>query len=198
MPVYNYSIGTAFTPTGTVAIASGSAVVTGTGTSFLSQFAVGNLIQVSGLWRVITIMTDNTHMTCSANFTTTASGQTAVGVNLTNVESLSPAVSPPKGNYSPFSTYDDLGNGRLGGYGRPTIEWRWGFLTLAERDKMRTFCASPAASSNVYLRSKENEGDAYFYASAVMRWVQGPEERDTGRRLDFVLKFNNVVRLTVS
>lgn len=70
--------------TGTVAKTSGSAALVGTGTLFTSQLSVGQVIDVPGTAvarRVVTSITDDTHLTVNANFTNTASGQTATRVN---------------------------------------------------------------------------------------------------------------------
>ncbi|MDX2084692.1 MAG: hypothetical protein SFZ03_04820 [Candidatus Melainabacteria bacterium] len=63
--------------TGTVSVSSGSSTVTGSGTSFSTQFQVGDVIAVTGSEsRRITTISSNTALTVASNFSTTASGAT--------------------------------------------------------------------------------------------------------------------------
>lgn len=50
--------------------------VVGTGTAFLTEVASGDSITINGETRVVDVVTDNTNLTVTAAFTTTASGQT--------------------------------------------------------------------------------------------------------------------------
>lgn len=70
--------------TGTVSKTAGSATLTGSDTSFTTELSVGQVISVPGgatEKRVVTAIASNTSLTVSANFTNTASGQTATRVN---------------------------------------------------------------------------------------------------------------------
>jgi hypothetical protein len=59
----------AFTGTGTVSTAVGTAVITGVGTSFTTQVAVGDKIVVNGVASgLVTVVTDDTHVTVASNF----------------------------------------------------------------------------------------------------------------------------------
>ena len=65
------------TLTGTISVTSGSATVTGVGTSFTSTtlgFAVGDIINTGTQTGLITAIASSTSLTVSANFTTTQSG----------------------------------------------------------------------------------------------------------------------------
>jgi len=61
--------------TGTVAVSSGSATITGTSTSFSSEFSVGDDIRVNDEEYNITAIASNTSMTADENFAATASSQ---------------------------------------------------------------------------------------------------------------------------
>jgi|GEM_PF-383273 len=62
---------------GTVAVTNGSATVTGTGTSFLSQLAAGNVVCLSGKCYTVLTIASNTSLTLTSNYVgATASGQT--------------------------------------------------------------------------------------------------------------------------
>jgi hypothetical protein len=61
--------------TGSVAVSNGSATVTGTGTTFQTDFQVGDVIAVSGSQtRRISAIASNTSLTVESNFTTAVSG----------------------------------------------------------------------------------------------------------------------------
>jgi hypothetical protein len=70
--------------TGTVTKTATSAALVGSGTSFTTELSVGQVISVPGTAaekRVVTVITDNTHLTVSTAFAYSASGQTATRVN---------------------------------------------------------------------------------------------------------------------
>jgi hypothetical protein len=80
----NFHFTSAANLTGTVAKTASSAAIVGTGTSFTTELTVGQMISVPGTAaevRVVTVITDNTHLTVNSNFANTASGQTATRVN---------------------------------------------------------------------------------------------------------------------
>ena len=58
--------------TGTVAVSSGSATITGTSTSFSTEFAVGDDIRVNNEEYNVTAIASNTSMTVDENFAATA------------------------------------------------------------------------------------------------------------------------------
>ena len=66
---------TYITKTGTVSVSAGSPTVTGSGTNFTGQFAVGDDIKINNeIFNVLSI-TNNTSMTVDGNFVATASSQ---------------------------------------------------------------------------------------------------------------------------
>lgn len=70
--------------TGTVAKTNGSNALVGTGTAFTTELSVGQAIDVPGTavaTRVVTAITDDTHLTVAGNYANTASGQTATRRN---------------------------------------------------------------------------------------------------------------------
>ncbi|MGD0342426.1 MAG: autotransporter-associated beta strand repeat-containing protein, partial [Bacteroidales bacterium] len=78
----NWSAGatwTAVTRTGTISYSTNSTAVTGTGTSFTTELSVGSIILTTGtgaITRTIAFITDNTHLTLTANAGQTQSGKT--------------------------------------------------------------------------------------------------------------------------
>ncbi len=196
MPIYSYEIGEEFSATGQATSSAASKAVVGNGSSFESEFAAGYLIIISGETRVVDAVTDDTHLSVTENFTTGSGGDVSfTGANLVNLESLSTAVNPPRSSFKEYSQRVGLGDGKIRGLGWATANWRWGFLSQAERNKLRTFCTG--ASNRVYIRTRKNDSsDAYNYYEAVMVW--GEEERDHSIRLDFELVFRDLSLVEVS
>lgn len=111
---------------------------------------------------------------------------------LTNVESLTVPLPPPRSTYTPYSEQIDLGDGTIRGAGWAQASWNWGFLTQAQRDQLRTFC--PGASASVYISTRTTDSaDVYDDFTAVMIWPQA-EERDSKQvRPDFTVQFRKLV-----
>lgn len=118
---------------------------------------------------------------------------TALG-SMTNLESLTTPVSPPKSKPKFYEEALDLGDSTVRGGGRPSVVWHWDFLTQAQRDQLRTFCTG--ASANIYIKSRGLDStSAYMCYSAVMIWPI-EEERVATKRLDFNIEFRNLVAQT--
>lgn len=115
-------------------------------------------------------------------------GTTYVGME--NLGDLTPPVPEPKSNFQDDSQRITLGNGDVRGAGWTTAEWRWTFITRAQRDELKTFCAG--ASADIFIRTRNNDTiDAYQYYTAVMIWPQN-EEKSYSKRMDFVIRFHDV------
>ena len=207
--LYSYEIGVQFTGTGTAASTAASKVVTGAGGAiFLTEFDDGGaagvdmghgyLITIAGETRVVDFVTNDTSLTVLENFTVGSAGQqTYTGVNLENLEDLTTEVYPPKSTFQEFSQPVLLGDGTVRGAGWITGEWRWGFLTQAQRNQLRTFCTG--ASNAVFIRTHENDNsDEYTYFSGTLVWPTGNEEKDAGFRLDLVARFQNLTEVVVA
>lgn len=94
-----------------------------------------------------------------------AIGTTAPG--LTNLESLTVPVNPPKGYFNPAAVYVDLPNGTQRGLGFPTVIWRFDSLSAAMLAQLRTYC--PGYSANVFITTRILD-DTFDSFSAVMVW----------------------------
>ena len=113
---------------------------------------------------------------------------------MANLEDLTAPVDPPKSSFWPYSKYVDLGNGLVRGAGFARAEWRWGFMTQAQRNQLRTFCTG--ASAAVYIKTRKNDSsDAYQVYTAVMVWPD-EEAKENTRRLDLVIEFRALVVYT--
>jgi hypothetical protein len=91
-----------------------------------------------------------------------------------------------------------LGNNTARVLGSPVVEWRWGFLAQAQRDILRTYCTG--GSATVYITtvtvdkvSSVPNGAQTFLAMLWWPDPDVPEDPQTGRRLDFVLTFKQLV-----
>lgn len=78
---------------GTVTVTAGSAVVFGTGTAFVANTAVGQIFTVEGdgVWYEVAVVTDDTHITLSANY----AGTSRVGVAYAVTTSFTPNAGIP-------------------------------------------------------------------------------------------------------
>jgi hypothetical protein len=126
-------------------------------------------------------------------------GTTLIGI--TNLESLTIPVRPPKHTFSPHAEDKKLVSGLVMGLGWPTATWNWAAITSAERASLRTFCTG--SSAWVYMRTRTNEvdtttvpgtiTDVYRSFYAVMVWPDQKEEYDSHHRLNFVINFQNMI-----
>lgn len=101
-------------------------------------------------------------------------------------------IPDPKGEYFNYSDLRNLGDGTVRGVGYPRAVWRWGFLSRADRDALRTYCTG-VASSAIYIQTRTLDStDVFDDFSATMIWP-AEEERSAGRRLSFEIEFRNLV-----
>lgn len=119
----------------------------------------------------------------------------ASGGTLSNVESLTVPVPAPKSTFHLYSQLIPLGDGTVRGSGWPTAEWRWGILTRAQRDQLRSIITGASVAVDLRTRTMDST-DSYKYYHAVAVWPIDSEERDAGRRVDFVIKFQKLVEYT--
>jgi len=106
---------------------------------------------------------------------------------ITNLESLSPAVRPPRSTFKPAAEQRKLASGLVRGLGWPVATWTWDVISRAERDKLRTFCTTTSAT--VYIRTKQMDSDTYANYKAVMVWPTDSEERAADSRVNFTITF---------
>jgi uncharacterized repeat protein (TIGR01451 family) len=82
------------TMTGTLAVTSASATVTGTGTLFTTQLSAGNTISISGVVYTVNTIASATSMTLTTTYTgTSASGLTGIETSQANSQAVSLYVS---------------------------------------------------------------------------------------------------------
>lgn len=107
---FTFTEGRRTTLTGTVAVAASSTAVVGTGTAFLTELSVGEQIAVpasgSPVVRIVTVITDNTHLTVNTAFTATLSGQVAQPLGDILDGNFSRSITDTR-NYFLVTGYDD-------------------------------------------------------------------------------------------
>jgi len=169
--------------TGTVSIADLTYVV-GSGTTFTTQYVVGQFVLVGGQSRQVASIIDNLLLTTTTPFASPVSGGGAL-VQFTNIEDL--GIVAPKSSYKPWQKSERIGTGASRGYGAPSAVWHWGYLTVVQRNALRVFC--PGKSAAVYVQTRENDdSDAYLKFSGFMFWPD-EESKDASRRPDFSVEF---------
>lgn len=189
---YAYAIGLRFDGAGTVAHGSGDGVLNGTGTAFLTEFKTGDLVIVNGVYRVVFSVTSDTLLGVAPDWDTVESGQAVSGYSMQNLETAL-SVAAPKSSYQPYSTQLDLGDGSVRGAGWPEAEWRWGYLTQAQRDALRDYVSGAGAAVAIYTETNEDsDAFAFFLAQAI--WPP-QETKDATRRIPFVLRFRALVEV---
>jgi hypothetical protein len=196
MSMYNYEIGELFDGTAQVSIAADTSVTGDGGCAFTTEFAVGYMVIVGDETRVVASITDDNNMVVTNAFAEIEGPVNYEGVNLINLEELATKMHAPKSAFTEYSQRLALGSGGVRGAGWATGQWRWGFLSQAQRDQLRTFCTG--MSNEVYIRTRKNDtSDAYEYYSGVVMWPVGEEEKHAGRRLDFVFAFQSLVEVSI-
>lgn len=111
---------------------------------------------------------------------------------LTNLESLSPKLNPPKYDYKPYPKVVQLGSALTRGGGMPVITWTWGFLSKDQWTKLKTYC--PGKSAVVYISTKVQD-QSYHDLKVVMIWPEA-EPKDHGYVLPFILTFKQLEDVT--
>jgi len=109
---------------------------------------------------------------------------------LTNVEDILGGMQPmaPSSFFSPYSDLVQLGDGTISGQGWSTAEWRFDFLSKAQRNALKAFC--PGKSKVVFIRTIKDDGN-YANYKAVMIWPD--EEKWFAQRItEFVLRFQRL------
>lgn len=122
----------------------------------------------------------------------------AIGTTSTNLITLaSQDIPAPRFTFQPQTRIvGQNGVGKPVTVGFPTLVWRWDFLHLEQWDYLLSFCASGAASAEVYVRTVAEESDSdgtivYDEFSAVM-WRPTGQMRG-GARVGVEVRFTGLV-----
>ena len=184
---HNYFIGSSTALAGTTALFNDTIdYLSGSGIDYTATLAVGDKVIVAGQTLTISRVVNSAIAEVTENVTPVS------GMLLYRMRNLTALnVSHPKGYFRPFVEQRRLGNGQLRNLGRPVATWTWGLVARAQRDVLRTYCTGPSAS--VYIRTSTNEsGDTFATYSAIVDWPD-ESDRQSGRRLNFVLTFGSLV-----
>jgi hypothetical protein len=91
-----------------------------------------------------------------------------------------------------------LGDNSARTLGSPVVEWHWGFLQQAQRDMLRTYCTGASASVYIVTTTTENVSSVpnvskTYLAQMIWPAPNTPEDPQTGRRLEFMILFRQLV-----
>ncbi len=105
--------------------------------------------------------------------------------SMTPLDQLSTPLPDPDWEFHEWRESIPLGSGGVRGAGRPWAVWRWGFLTQAQYNMLRYFCAG--ASEDVGIRTMVNDGSYVIYAAKMT--VQEQAIVRSGRVLQVEVQF---------
>lgn len=109
----------------------------------------------------------------------------------TNLESLSPAIPPPRSVFVEYTREYDNADGHVGADGYPMAIWTFDLLTTAQLAKLRSFCSGKSAA--VYIKTR-NASEAFAKYSAIMVWPSDlMKKRVAGKYLDVQIEFRRLV-----
>jgi hypothetical protein len=112
-------------------------------------------------------------------------------LNLTALSAMTVPVIAPKPIFRNSQVRRTSSSGLVTDVGYKYGEWIWGFITLAQRDQLRTYC--PLASARVFFTTKTiDNSDAWKTYSGIVTWPED-EPRSCDIRFPFVLTFTRLV-----
>ena len=109
---------------------------------------------------------------------------------LVNVNDLPERLESPKPEFGEFSQGIQLASGAVKGGGWSTASWKWGSITIDQRDQLKTFCPTDL-SAPIYIRTWRRDG-TFGYYEGVMVWPVEEGEHQAGRILDFTVLFQSL------
>jgi hypothetical protein len=101
-------------------------------------------------------------------------------------------IPAPQNSFTPSSTERVRGDGAIIGQGWAEDEWHWGFLTQSQRTALRTYI--PGRGAHIFIRDLKDDGVTWKDFEVEAEWPK-QEDRQTGRRVSFTLKFRAMVEL---
>lgn len=168
---------------GTVSGTSGTDAVTGSGSHFTTQAAVGDtLVVIDDLGGhdsyIIESITDNTHLVTVTNLAETYTASSYYILRAANL--FTTPQYYPKSQYS-LGDQARLASGLLlyRGYARST--WEWARMSVAELKALRTFILNGAQSGQCYILTRDADDVWATYRAMVdfpdpqslIRWAEG-------------------------
>lgn len=143
------------TLTGTASVSSGSATITGSGTSFLSELMAGNSVVINGESKVILSVTNDAVATATSNFSSSASTQS---INLSSSPNLIPTTQHGTGRTRTFIFNKPVNDISLSGNAPTSLT---GYtITAPPSSKVKFSAQLTSLSGGIYVRFFEpNEQD---------------------------------------
>jgi len=107
----------------------------------------------------------------------------AIGAAINSVQSFADLglVAPYQEPYVPYGVEVDASDGLIYGHGFPITALRWGVISQADRDLLKTYC--PGKSVIVYVRVRDDDW-VFSYCKAAMIW-QPENPPSNGSIFDF-------------
>lgn len=185
--IYRIYDGSSTARSGTITL-NGTTEVVGSGTSFNTEFVVGDVIEVNGEARLVASISGSLLLTVGTAFAQSASGQEYSGYHIVRVTSLATDMLEPASTPQTYSASRALLDGTVRGMGWAITEWKWGFLLVAQRNALKALC--PGKSVSTFIDTRD-EADTFVTYRAVMVWQDRPEIF-ANRWLNFVLQFRKM------
>jgi len=107
----------------------------------------------------------------------------AVGTSIANMVTfdLLGIIAPFQDAYVPFTVETPAHDALVYGHGFEATVLRWGFISQAQRNTLKSYC--PGKSATVYVRVRDDDWQ-WVYVKANMIW-QEEQPPDNGFILDF-------------
>lgn len=115
-----------------------------------------------------------------------------IGTTLVGLQTLVAQLgmqADPRHTFKEFALSVNTVAAGVKGLGRPQASWHWDFMSLADRNILKTYIQGRSAT--VYIRTRTDD-DTYANFLCTAIWPD-EEEKDAGRRLDFTIEFINMV-----
>lgn len=99
----------------------------------------------------------------------------------------------PKPTFHPFAVVRQMASGMSKGRGNPIASWNFGFLRQSERDSLASVITPPSSVVFIETQTNDNEDEFLIY-QAIAHWPEDEGERKAAtRRLNFVIRFTQLV-----
>lgn len=111
-----------------------------------------------------------------------------IGLNLGSMVNIETVVTNPpfQDSYVTARLAIDQADSLVSEHGWGETSWKWGFITLDDRNALKVYC--PNKSTELYVRVRGSSG-AFVYCKAVMVWPTTEEPPVVSRVLDFGVNF---------
>jgi hypothetical protein len=124
----------------------------------------------------------------------TAPTDYGIGTTSTTATLASIGLINPQSDFFEYVESVELANGKTRGFGLPYVEWHFGYMTAAQYDVLRGYCAG--SSVDIYIDTPDKNNDFKRF-SGKLKLPQMFSVR-AGRRLDVPIKITHLVEISTS